>query len=1083
MSSAIKQSREKGFVEILEGLNPKQQRAVTNIEGPMLVIAGPGTGKTHMLASRIGKILQMPDIMPQNILCMTFTNAGVVAMRERLLKFIGPEAHNINIYTFHSFCDNIIRNNLDRFGHQNLEPITDLERIELIENLINELPYENPLVKGSLNPLSAVSQFRDLFGRIKQEGWEVQDLYQKIEAYIKDLPLREDYIYKRKSGNNNKGDVKQNKVDQEVDKVNRLKAGIALFPKYEEMMNKAAKYEFADMINWVIEAFKNDDGFLGLYQEQFQYILVDEYQDTNGSQHELLHLLTSFWDAPNLFVVGDDDQSIFEFQGARLANILDFYQDHQNTIEMVILDENYRSSKKILDGSKVFIEKNQERLINQIAGLTKELIASNSKVANFEQKPQFFKYPNPLQEAIDICDKIEKLIAEGVPPSEIAIIYKKHAISDPYVEIFTKRKIPHDTVRPLNILDSPLIDKLTKFLFYLDTEFRAPNSGDYLLFEIMHYLFLNLERHDLQQLTLYRSQFKKGERPSLRSLIAKDEKELSEIGIKNPESVINFSNLLAGLIQDTANIPFYILVEKVLNHTGWIKYLLTVDNGLEYLQTVQTFKDFIQLEIRKNPKFDINALVIMMDKMRTNRLQLNLKNYAQGGNKVQLMTAHGSKGLEFDYVFMPNCNKSDWTRKNTQGKFSYPDTITLSGSSDAEEVNRRLFYVAITRAKRHLQISFPSVNFNEKKSESAPFVNEFMEALEIEAAVEKVVPEKKVLEYLGTMQTMAEAPKIEALDSTIIDKLLKGFQLSASAFNTFLRCPLSFFYERVIAVPTISSPQASYGTAMHRALQEMYSTVNEDKKLLEIADVLKVFEEEMNKQAGYFEEAFFNNRLDLGRNNLKLYHRAFKATIPPEVKTEMEVYHTHAEGVPIGGEIDRVNFYDNKEVEIIDYKTGRHESSRLRPPSTKEPYGGSYWRQLYFYHILYKAHSPGHRIRSAKIVYTNPDKRTEAFTVKDLEYRAEDELQIRDWMKDAYARIMKHDFYEGCGEENCTWCNFVKDNQLNIEVLDTEEEYMADTMHDDPAVIEEKAMEFDVKENKKDLKANKIIKGDQGSLF
>jgi len=1075
MSNAIKQRREQQFEEILSGLNTKQAKAVSNIEGPMLVIAGPGTGKTHMLASRIGKILQQPDIQPQNILCMTFTNAGVVAMRERMLKFIGPEAHNINIYTFHSFCDSIIRNNLDRFGHQNLEPINDLEQIEIIEKLIDNLPFENPLVKGSLNPHSAVSQLRDLFSRIKQESWVIEELYQKIDAYIKELPFKEEFLYTRKYKEFKKGDVKQKKVDQAIEKVSRLKAGIELFPKYEAAMQKASKYEFADMINWIIKAFKADDSFLGLYQEQFQYIMVDEYQDTNGSQHELLHLLTSFWDAPNLFVVGDDDQSIFEFQGARLANIVDFHNEYKSSIELVILDENYRSSKKILDGSKTFIEKNLERLINQIPGLTKELIASNKSVSDFPEDPKFVRYPNPLQECFDIADQIGALIASGVEPQEIALIYKKHAISEPFVEIFSKKGIPFDTVRPQNILEEYLIDQIVNFLLYLDSEFSSPNAGDYILFEIMHYRFLGLERKDLQEIALHRSSFKRGERPTLRAVIGKSIEELCDLNLSNPQAIVNFAKLLNELVQDTANIPFYILVEKVLNNTGWIKYIIDEPNGLENLQIIQTFKDFVKQEMRKNPKLDINTLVVMMEKMKKNRIQLNLKNFAQGGNKVQLMTAHGSKGLEFDYVFMPNCNKADWTRKNSMGKFSYPDTITLSGSSDHEEVNRRLFYVALTRAKRHLHISFPSINFNEKKQESAPFLNEYMEAIGKETAEEKIFPTEKMTEYLGAMQLQTVAPSVRALDKTVIDKLLQGFQLSASALNTFLRCPLSFFYERVISVPTISSPQASYGTAIHRALQEMYNPVTEHQKLLELPAVLKVFEDEMQKQAGYFEPAFFKNRMALGQNNLTLYHNFFNEDIAPAVQTELQVYKTQIDGVPIGGEIDRVNYYDNeKEVTIVDYKTGRHVSARLKPPTDKEPYGGNYWKQLYFYHILFKAAYPNKKVRKAEITYTNPEKITNKFIVKGLDYRLEDEMLVRSWIKESYNKIMQHEFYDGCGEPNCTWCNFVNNNELNIAVLSSEDEIMSSDLFDEQEVEEEKILPVTSAEEQQE---------GQGSLF
>ncbi len=1046
----VKATRDQAFEEVLAGLNEKQSRAVDKIDGPMLVIAGPGTGKTHMLASRIGKILQSADVQASNILCMTFTNAGVVAMRERLLKFIGPEAHNVNIYTFHSFCDSIIRNNLDRFGRQNLETLNELEQIEYIHSLIDELPYENALVKGSLDPHMAVGPLRNLFSSIKQEHWETNDLLEKIGSYLKGLPDDPDFQYKRKYKTFNAGDPKQKLIDAAVQKMERLKAGIEMYPKYEALLKKHSKYEFADMINWVIEAFKKDDDFLGRYQEQFQYILVDEYQDTNGSQHEVLQLLTSFWEDPNLFVVGDDDQSIYEFQGARLANIVDFYKDHQKNIDLVVLDNNYRSSKKILNGSKIFIEKNEERLINQIPNLTKELIAANPTVADFPAVPTFVKYPNPFQETFDICAQIEQLLADGVEPKSIAIIYKKHAISEPFVELFTKRGVPFDTVRPSNILEEHLTGQIIDILEYLDLEYRSPNAGDYKLFDILHFRFLQIPRADLQKIALYRSTFPKGERPSLRAIIEKPIAELETIGLSAPKIIHGVHKLLEEFIQDTANIPFYVLVEKILSRSNWVSYLVKEPNGLQSLQIVQTFKDFVKQELRKNPKLDIQALTSMMDQMSSNRISLPLKNYAQGGNKVQMMTAHGSKGLEFDYVFMPNCNRGDWIRKNHMGKFSYPDTITLSGSSAHEEVNRRLFYVSMTRAERHLHLSFPAVNFNEKKQEPAPFLNEYMEAVGVENVEERVFPEDKMPEYLASLQIQSDAPRIAELDKSSIDKLLKGFQLSASALNTFLNCPLSFFYERVISVPTISSPQASYGTSIHRALQEMYGPVNENKQLLAVPEVLNVFEEEMQKHAGYMDLAFYNNRLDLGKNNLKLYHDFFKNQIPAKVQLEMAIYQTQVDGVPIGGEIDRVNFSENeKEVRIIDYKTGKHKSARLKPPSEKEPYGGNYWRQLYFYHILFKAQYPTKSVLDASIVYTNPEKQTGEFLMKGLDYRGEDELLVRGWIKDTYAKIMDHDFYQGCGKPTCKWCDFVNTNELNLEILETEDELMESSLFDE----------------------------------
>ncbi|MEM6698830.1 MAG: UvrD-helicase domain-containing protein, partial [Bacteroidota bacterium] len=337
---ATRHTYNKQFLAVLDQLNPAQQQAVEQIEGPVLVIAGPGTGKTHILSARIGRILMETDAQAYNILCLTFTDAGVQAMRERLLQFIGPEAHRVHIYTFHSFCNNIIQDNPAFFGSHGLEPLSDLEQIEILQGILQELPINHPLKQGRSDPFFYLPHLQDLFRLMKREYWNVELVDKQIEAFLTDLPNRPEFIYQINTSQAKKGDLKTAQLEDMQDRMERLKAAARLFPRYTQQMKRQRRYDYEDMIIWVLNAFEKNISLLRRYQEQYLYFLVDEYQDTNGAQNKVLQKLMDFWQSPNVFIVGDDDQSIYEFQGARLKNLSDFYTRYQEDLELVFLQQN-----------------------------------------------------------------------------------------------------------------------------------------------------------------------------------------------------------------------------------------------------------------------------------------------------------------------------------------------------------------------------------------------------------------------------------------------------------------------------------------------------------------------------------------------------------------------------------------------------------------------------------------------------------------------------------------------------------------------------------------------------------------------
>src|SRR5688500_14162571 len=247
-----------------------------------------------------------------------------------------------------------------------------------------------------------------------------------IYTYIDSLPTRDDFIYKRKFRDFKPGDQKKDKIEEEKERMIRLKAAVSEFDRFQELMSRKNRYDFDDMINWVIKAFEDNKNLLANYQERFQYILVDEYQDTSGTQNKLVELLISYWDKPNVFVVGDDDQSIYRFQGANVENMLQFANSYRDSLLTVVLTNNYRSTQLILNISKSLIDRNEERLVNQIEGLSKELISSHPEARILLHAPQIKEYESQRHEMIDITLQVQQLLAQGVSPGRISVIYREN---------------------------------------------------------------------------------------------------------------------------------------------------------------------------------------------------------------------------------------------------------------------------------------------------------------------------------------------------------------------------------------------------------------------------------------------------------------------------------------------------------------------------------------------------------------------------------------------------------------------------------------------------------------------------------
>ncbi len=1044
--SLNKEKLEKRFHEEYERLNEKQRLAVDTIDGPVMVIAGPGTGKTQILASRIGKILLETDALPENILCLTYTDAGVVAMRKRLLHFIGADAYKVNIYTFHAFCNDVIQENLSLFEKTAMDPISDLEKIQLFKELIDAFPKNHLLKRYRGDVYFEINNLQSLFSNMKREGWTPAFIDQKIDEYLSDITTRDEFIYKRKYKEFNAGDLKKDKIEEEKERMERLRTAVNEFENFQQLMRKKNRYDFDDMINWVIKAFEENKNLLANYQERYQYILVDEYQDTSGTQNRLVELLISYWDKPNVFVVGDDDQSIYRFQGANVENMMDFAVDYKDALLTVVLTNNYRSTQPILDVSKTLINRNNERLVKKLDDLSKDLLSSNILISNLTHKPVIKEYETQQQEMTGIVKNVQQLLSRGIAPGRIGIIYKENKYGEELAQYFKLLNIPVYSKRHLNIMEIPLAQKIILLLRYLATEHDVSYSGDEMLFEILHFDWFHLSPIDIAKLSIETAE-KRYEDKKIsfrRMLYDKVREPAKDLFSQSPRGFREASDIIEKLIAIVPNVTLQQLFENIIRIGGVLNQIMQSHDKHWQLQVLNGFFDFVKDETHRNPFLKLKELVKLIELMERENISLPLVQVSGSDKGVNLMTAHGSKGLEFEHVFLAGCNAAFWEKKRKPGGgYKLPDTIFSSRVivDDNEEL-RRLFYVAVTRAEQHLYISYSKFKNDGKELEPSMFIAEILD--EHVLPLEKVIIEPEVLtEFTALHFGEAEAPEIEKMEEEFINRLLEKFVMNVSALNNYLKCPLDFYFKNLVRIPSPKNEATEFGSAVHHALEKLFRKMQDSGKEVfpSKQDFIGDFLWYMERHRESFTKEQYDRRMEYGQEILSNYYDKYINSFNKIVAIERNIRNVLVKGVPLKGKLDKLEF-DGKSVNVVDYKSGDPDKalSKLKGPSEKDPNGGDYWRQAVFYKLLVDNYeSKAWKVVSSEFDFIEPDKKKN-YRKEKLVISPADMTTVTEQIHTTWEKIQNRDFYIGCGKEDCHWCHFVKTNDMAVALHEQEEE-------------------------------------------
>jgi DNA helicase-2/ATP-dependent DNA helicase PcrA len=1031
--SKSKAQYEAAFQAEYHKLNPEQREAVDTIYGPVMVVAGPGTGKTQILALRIANLLRSDaQVAPQNILCLTYTDEGKKNMRDRLFRLVGAEtAQYIQVHSYHSFCNEIIQQNLSLFHKDELEPISELEKIQYIKQILTGLKKGNRLYNPK-NPSSNAKYLLNLVSKMKQENWTSQYLNKHIHEYIEKLKTDPSSI---SSQGKTKGKIKVD-VQKSIESYEKTLDAIKLFDEYASKMNEHHRYDFDDMINWVISLFDTNQDILWAYQERYQYLLVDEFQDTNGSQMKLIDLLCNYDPSPNVFVVGDDDQSIYRFQGASIENLQQFQHKYEQAgLKEICLKTNYRSPQGVLNYAKNLIECAEQRLVNTNPNLDKNLISHLTQSETYDANPKLLAFHNPRYEKIYIANEIKKRIEQGVKPSEIAVLYADNDSCLQLAEYLKKLNIPYYSRKQLNLLNETLAIQVINILRYIDAERSNPYSADHLLFEILHYQFFNISSLEIAKASILSYQKASENRSQqysfrryLQELCASSSPTLFDTTAS--DSLMRGARILEVFIKKSFNLSLLQLLDDILQECNIIQYVLQSDDKFEHLESLTAFFDFVKDECHRHTEMGIHELVDLIDVMQENDIVLPLTRLYGHEDAVRLFTVHASKGREFDYVFLAGLTKEKWEKHKNPPGLKFPPTVFESALSvkDFDEL-RRMIYVALTRAKKELTVSYFNIDSKGKENEKSQFLYEIFGDKPEE--IKPHLSNEMIVEFETIEPEVLPEVKVKAIEKEYVDRQLQGFELNVTALNNYLKCPLHFYYNTIIKIPSAMAENMSLGSAVHYALEKLFSKMKEQNKVFPDKEfVIDMFKHFMRRNKEKFSVEGFAQKLEYGIDILSNLYDERVNQWHKFVDVEYKISAMMDNEIPIKGFLDKVEYHSQNEITVVDYKTGDLDSDYHRKklakgkPETSEK-GGDYWRQAIFYKLLFDYNkTKSYTVREAMYEFVEPSKKTNKLPEPVyFSFQKEEVDMVKDQIKDTWAKIQQHDFYTGCGEKDCEWCN------------------------------------------------------------
>lgn len=982
--------------------NSKQQQAIDILNGQVMLLAGPGTGKTFTVIHRIEKMLA-DGVEPSSILCLTFSDAAASEMRQRLIKKMGVVASAVDIYTYHSFCNDLIKTYPDKFEMTSgVKLITDAEKISIMKECIDDANLEF-FVPSRADRYFFTKNFISYVEKLKTQRVSKDEYMACIDTNPMLMPRYkelESEIYEREQAGNTKNKTRYNELEKIKTNIEKAKELWTLFELYSAKMINKNLIDFSDMINLVLTSFEEDSQFLSEVSNKYKYFLVDEYQDTNDLQNQIIFNLLDGNDEKNIFVVGDDDQIIYGFQGAKSDNIENFLTKYPNTT-VICLEENNRSTQTILDFSNLIVNQDKNRLENNLYfkekyNISKKLTAKNPKIIVKDKKIKRIQFGEILQEFNYIVDDIKTLIESDFAPktdedkidySQIAIISKKRAELQTFAELLKSKNIPFQIDEGKSIF---AIRSTILIYFYIKAMNNYLTSSDKLFGLLLSEPF-KIDQQDYNKILEEKRLWKKDESSDFITLM----RNLN--GWKNPEKITKFLETFDYLQDYASSNNLRNTVVEIINRTGLLTYFYkSGKNRSENLAGIRKIisesTDFQNSDSTKN----LSDFVKYLDDCFENEIDINLDKDSVVQNAVQLMTYHGSKGREFEYVYLPNLISSNWEDFRMPGEYKLitedvPDKDAAQAKKDSELL--KLLFVGITRAKHTLTISFADSNNGKAQQITKylePTANYDFDSEQFECSADDLTTEF----YRSVSSDVFDNQKAFKNE---IEERVKSVVLSPSRLNDYLSCPRKFFYVKVLGIDVEEADWdgANFGTLIHSLLERAVKVAKESAypTLEEILEKFRLGMDGMKFSSEAKKEKYFKQ----GQKLLINYYPYF-SQIPISRITDIEFsfYGVDVDGDFITGKIDRIEKNSDGTFELYDYKTGNYSSEKKIAPNEEKQ---NYFNQLCFYKYAYEKLT-GNKVSKVGIIYVeNHEKSVDKYlTDDDMKY-------IETLIKDTYQNI------------------------------------------------------------------------------
>ncbi len=1016
-------------------LNDAQKRAVDTIDGPVLVVAGPGTGKTELLSLRVANILQQTDVDPSNILCLTFTDNASRNMRDRLSSVIGQSAYHVAIHTFHSFGSEVISRYAAYFTkRQLLQQIDELGRYELLRGIFESLPHSNPLsvrlgddfvhIKDVLQAISWFKQnaltppeLRQLLKRNalfmsqvadqlatafemtaspKQlKAYEellvsmqklasdqhiygfpdyaqicARDLASAIEATAADgryapaiTAWRNQWCQKGSDGKHQFKDTGRNH--------RKLLAVIEVYEALHTVMAAQGLFDFDDMIIEVVQALEQDNELRLNLQERYQYILVDEFQDTNKAQLRMLNALGDnpvYEERPNIMAVGDDDQAIYAFQGADVSNMLAFAQQYKRPL-IVALTDNYRSTEQILQASFGVAEQITDRFESQLTDTHKQLNAQTNYELNNLAHTVF---TSELAQYDWLAEQIATAIEQGTAPEAIAVIAPRHRYLERLMPYLGQRHIPVAYERREDILEAPIIMQLlTMTSLVVAIADQRHDDSDVLLSEVLAYDFWQVPTEALMELSLdcynQRRHWLDAASSSQQPLIVAITQWFMQLAKRAKLEPLEYilDQLMGGLTDAVDSESDEVTQPTKHSVTHFVSpmrefyfnpesYEQSTDSYLTLLGQLSTLRQRLR-EWKPTTTLYATDLVVFAELHRAAGLKVVDTNpHTQTTNAVQVMTAYKAKGLEFEMVFVTNVQDEIWgpTARSRSSTISLPRNLPLAPASDGDNDKLRLLFVALTRAKHSLQLTSYTHNLDNKLSPGLSYITDIPA---FDARPSTKPTSTKAVEILSTdwvyrfRQIIADKP-------TLFEPILANYKLSVTHLNNFTDVtkdgPHYFLLHNLLRFPQAPTPAAAYGDAVHKTLQWAHTELRNNDSIPDPQQLQDYFADMLQRK--HLRKSDFTKLEKRGRLALSHYFEQRGKTM---VAKDLVERGFNNEGVVIAearlsGKIDKLHYETPSSVQVIDFKTGRPATNWRGKADFEKLKLHKYRQQLLFYKLL-----------------------------------------------------------------------------------------------------------------------------------